>query len=280
MFSNSTASCRALSGDWQANVLQLCACAAFVVAALIKRRCFESPLRRRHQVVWRWDVCRQFMATCAGMTVLLVFARGLQGDDCLNFVGLLVTDVIVGLVVDGLLVWLFAAGGMRLGYYGEPPCPRTFAAQAMACTVISVASRSVSCCIGSLALTGIYESHCCDRVDFNEEDMFLYLTLLVPTAYFILRFTALDVPHKAGYTRIQAQTTTPARNEQRITSPLHVIGEAENDDDDVHVETLPHVDPSGRQVTSVPSKSGAETHARLEAAAPARSAAPPPPSDD
>ena len=87
MFSDARASCRALSGDLQANCLQLpVVLVSFVCIALVKRRCFESPLCRRHRTVWRWDVQRQLMASVAGFTVLIVFARGLQGSDCLNLI--------------------------------------------------------------------------------------------------------------------------------------------------------------------------------------------------
>jgi hypothetical protein len=243
MFSDVTASCRALSGDLQANCLQLpVVLVSFVCIALVKRRCFESPLCRRHRTVWRWDVQRQLMASVAGFTVLIVFARGLQGSDCLNLIGLACTDLAAGTVLDGLLLWLFAAGGMRLGYYGQPPNQRTFAAQAAACTLISIAARSVSCCVGSLALTAVYKSHVAQDVDYDDQDMFYYVTCAVPGAYFVIRFCLLDKPHKAGYTRIRTARTQSAA--QTVTSPIHVIGDAA-DSPPAAGPPLPHVDPSG-----------------------------------
>ena len=106
------ASCRALSGDFEANLLQLpVVVVSFGAIALLKRRCFESPLSRRHRTVWRYDAMRQLMSSVCGMVVLIVFARGLEGNDCLNFIGLVSCDLVVGTAVDGMLLWLFAAGG-------------------------------------------------------------------------------------------------------------------------------------------------------------------------
>ena len=235
------ASCRALSGDLEANLLQLpVVVVSFGAIALLKRRCFESPLSRRHRTVWRYDAQRQLMSSVCGMLVLIVFARGLQGNDCLNLIGLVSCDLVVGTAVDGMLLWLFAAGGMRLGYYGEPPQRRLFAAQAAACALMSVAARSISCCIGSLALTAVYRNH---TIEYHERDMFYYVTALVPATYFVLRFCLLDVPHKAGYARIRSTHRT-RRPAETVTSPMHVIGSVEEDQDE-DVEQVPHVDPSG-----------------------------------
>ena len=189
--------------------------------------------------MWRYDAQRQLMSSVVGMLVLIVFARGLQGNDCLNLIGLVSCDLVVGTAVDGMLLWLFAAGGMRLGYYGEPPQRRLFAAQAAACALMSVAARSSSCCIGSLALTAVYRSQ---TIHYRPEDMFYYVTALTPAVYFVLRFCLLDVPHKAGYARIQSthKTHRPADT----VSPMHVIGSVE-DESVEEVEQMPHVDPSG-----------------------------------
>ena len=74
--------------------------------------------------------------------------------------------------------------------------------------------------------------------------MFYYVTALVPAVYFVLRFCLLDVPHKAGYARIRS--THKNRHADTVTSPMHVIGNVQDDnDDDEEVEQLPHVDPSG-----------------------------------
>ena len=95
--------------------------------------------------------------------------------------------------------------------------------------------------MGSLALTAVYKSHVAQDINYDDQDMFLYVTCAVPGAYFIIRFCLLDKPHKAGYTRIRAETK--AVPTQTAASPMHVIGGAA--DSPPGADDPPHVDPSG-----------------------------------
>lgn len=250
-------SCPPISTEPEPNLLQApVLVAAFMLCALFKRRCCENPLTRRSRSVWRLDMHRQFVSSITGLFVLIIFSRGLTGEDCVNFIGLVAVDLTFGCALDAALCWMMRQGGMRLGYYQNPPDKRVFAAQTIATVLISAAARSMSCCLASIVLNStVTQLH----VHYTDE-MFYYVTCVVPAVYMALRFVMLDNigTYRSGYTRIAAPrppaprppapgppepkaeaeaAETPASasgsaSSVVITSPVHVIGDSEEDDPD------------------------------------------------
>lgn len=247
MLPDNATSCSAIGAEPEPNLLQApVIVAAFMLPALLKRRCCENRLTRRSRPVWRLDLHRQFVSSVTGLFVLIIFARGLTGEDCVNFVGLVAVDLTFGCALDAALCWMMRQGGMRLGFYQNPPEKRVFAAQSIATVLISAAARSMSCCLASIVLNSTIA-----QLDIHyTPDLFYYVTCVVPAAYMAIRFVLLDNvgTYRSGYDRIvpprpsssddhtPAPAAAPAAMvappDTMITSPVHVIGDDEEEDEE------------------------------------------------
>lgn len=232
MINNSTQTsyCEPIDGGLLPNVLQIpVVLAAVVIPAVIKRRCCENPLTRRTRKVWAFDVTRIACSSTISWLVLIIFSRGLatQADACSTLLVLASIDLTLGSLLDACVCWLMFLGHMRLGFYGEPPQHKAYAAQTLSWMLISVATRSAACCVGTLALGAASNENLNLRV--YEPELFYYVTMALPFVYYVLRFAALDdvSAFRAGYERVQ-----PPAQSQIKQNPMHVIGAADSSSDE------------------------------------------------
>lgn len=231
MLERTQTECEPISAQVLPNTIQVgIVLVATMLPAIIKRRFFERPVAtRRSKEVWRFDVRRGLMASVIGICVIIVFARGLNGNVCSNFLALVAVDLSIGTALEAFLCYLFKKGGMRLGYYGAPPEGRRFAAQTLAYALLSVALRSFAACVGTLAIA-VSEAHDA-KIPAYTAPWFYYYTCL-PGVYIMARYIMLDgvTTYKVDYERVQAPTINSAV-QLPTKNPVHVIGEVDVDSD-------------------------------------------------
>ena len=225
--------CEPIDGGLYPNLLQIpIVLLAVAIPAAIKRRCCESPLTRRHRKVWVFDVCRIASTTTISWLVLLIFARGLaaQGDACSTLLVLAATDLTLGSLLDAAVCWLMFLGGMRLGFYGDPPQRRAYAAQTLSWMLISVATRSAACCVATLGIGAAADAEV--KLQFYRPEYFYYMTTLLPGGYYMLRFVSLDdvSAFSAGYQRVRPAATA---TEMPTRNPVHVVRGSSSSDEEL-----------------------------------------------
>ena len=196
-----------------------------IVAAAIKRRCFDVDTRTR--LVWRLDIVRQTLVSIVSMTLLISIAILFKGSDTLNLMTLVAVDITLGCAIDAGLVKLLRVGGMRVGDYGITTDYGKALWQAAITIVVCVNARCTSA-IASIFMFPFANDHLSrDKLVVDDVSVAVGLPLL----YFVTRLLVLDsiFAYPRHYESIQA----PA-------SPKFVI-----ECDDVHTEAPDSPDQHG-----------------------------------